>query len=145
MPPKKDPGKVGKKGKDKQPSRQDFCSCGVLVVQPQPKKKKKKKPDPPVQHNAWCTFQRAPCPKYAHLLPCEACAANQRGEDADGEPRKCRFMFRRNILGCGVVPRPREDTPRLFAAGQYGSRPATAPAGQGGLGSDSLPPVRAGW
>ncbi|KAJ9461550.1 hypothetical protein DIPPA_00167 [Diplonema papillatum] len=76
-------------------------------------KKKKKGGIAAINHNPTCTYQRAPCAKYPHLPKCSACAegcpkcekffADCPDAYPNGNCKKCKFMYKRDVLKCIVV------------------------------------------
>ena len=99
MPPKKD---EAPKAKKKAEVPKELCGCGENMYRVPPKGKKLSAIP---QHSPTCSFQRATCNRYPHLPKCSACeegcayCAGINPWCPHCMENKCRFMFKRDVLG----------------------------------------------
>lgn len=101
MAPKKE--KKEKGGKKKADAVKEVCGCGVSTFRAPPKGKKKS--SAVTEHKSGCSYQRATCNRYPHLPRCAACEETC-ACCAGINPWcpycalvKCKFMFKRDVLG----------------------------------------------
>jgi hypothetical protein len=99
MPPKKDDAPKAKK---KAELPKEPCGCGANMYRIAPKGKKLSAVP---EHAPGCSFQRATCNRYPHLPKCAACeegCAYCAGINLwchHCPDNKCRFIFKRDVLG----------------------------------------------